>query len=214
MKTCLEVARSYPPCLSSSELLTINELEQRVDWALEMGIDEIFEIPTELERKANRASILPEELICTLKILTLSKEDFEDHKAKEKLPKPKLNDENVITLARQLIERRLADYLTSIDEDTRLLEELRSNADGDGRASDRRRKAIIVRKSEKEILVDIQRSLSLKLEKLRQQGSLALDRVESSPIGSSKRHARSQHEVDLQNGPNSKRSKSGFLIDP
>jgi SET domain-containing protein 6 len=150
IKTCVDVAQSHlssqsPPMVSSEEL------QNRLDWALEMGIDElsneppqlslakkrvsqrksdlmltfltilmgekksVFEVPTEVERKTTGSPLLPEELSCLLKIFMLSGEEFEDHKAKEKLPKPKLNNPDVITLAQKVIDRRMKDYPTSID---------------------------------------------------------------------------------------------------
>ncbi|KAI9604437.1 hypothetical protein KEM48_000750 [Puccinia striiformis f. sp. tritici PST-130] len=152
IKTCLEVVASSPLVKITEE-----ESQERLDWALEMGIDDVFEIPTELERKSNGDPLLPEELTCILQIFLLTKPDFEDHKSKEKLPKPKLNSSEVIILAQKVIERRMKEYPTSIEEDESLLARLRSTNDH------RKIKAIIVRKSEKEILVQLLDSLALKL---------------------------------------------------
>ncbi|POV97501.1 hypothetical protein PSTT_15017 [Puccinia striiformis] len=178
IKTCLEVVASSPLVKITEE-----ESQERLDWALEMGIDElsllplfsispffhfgfsiissfvysVFEIPTELERKSNGDPLLPEELTCILQIFLLTKPDFEDHKSKEKLPKPKLNSSEVIILAQKVIERRMKEYPTSIEEDESLLARLGSTDDH------RKIKAIIVRKSEKEILVQLLDSLALKL---------------------------------------------------
>ncbi|KAI7962591.1 hypothetical protein MJO28_000685 [Puccinia striiformis f. sp. tritici] len=152
IKTCLEVVASSPLVKITEE-----ESQERLDWALEMGIDDVFEIPTELERKSNGDPLLPEELTCILQIFLLTKPDFEDHKSKEKLPKPKLNSSEVIILAQQVVERRMKEYPTSIEEDESLLARLRSTNDH------RKIKAIIVRKSEKQILVQLLDSLALKL---------------------------------------------------
>ncbi|KAI7967288.1 hypothetical protein MJO29_000565 [Puccinia striiformis f. sp. tritici] len=152
IKTCLEVVASSPLVKITEE-----ESQERLDWALEMGIDDVFEIPTELERKSNGDPLLPEELTCILQIFLLTKPDFEDHKSKEKLPKPKLNSSEVIILAQKVIERRMKEYPTSIEEDESLLARLGSTDDH------RKIKAIIVRKSEKEILVQLLDSLALKL---------------------------------------------------
>ncbi|KAI9601220.1 hypothetical protein H4Q26_001029 [Puccinia striiformis f. sp. tritici PST-130] len=94
---------------------------------------ECFEIPTELERKSN-GDPLPEELTY-----------FEDHKSKEKLPKPKLNSSEVIILAQKVIERRMKEYPTSIEEDESLLARLGSTDDH------RKIKAIIVRNPRKNL---------------------------------------------------------------
>ncbi|WAR52088.1 hypothetical protein PtB15_1B527 [Puccinia triticina] len=164
IKTCLDVAQSHlssqSPALASSD-----QLQNRLDWALEMGIDDVFEVPSELERKKNGSPLLPEEFTCVLKILVLSGEEFEEHKSKEKLPKPKLNNPDVILLAQKVIDRRMKDYPTSIDEDERLLEALRSTSHQNrtGDSVNRKIKAIIVRKSEKEILLRLHDSLVQKL---------------------------------------------------
>ncbi|KAA1105934.1 hypothetical protein PGT21_024461 [Puccinia graminis f. sp. tritici] len=164
IKTCVEVAQSHL-CSQSAPIVSSEELQNRLDWALEMGIDDVFEVPTEVERKKNGSPLLPEELTCLLKILLLSGEEFEDHKSKEKLPKPKLNNPDVISLAQKVIDRRMKDYPTSIDEDERLLEGLRSTSRYScaGDSLNRRIKAIIVRKSEKQILAQLRDSLAQKL---------------------------------------------------
>ncbi|GAA5919833.1 hypothetical protein JCM1841_004005 [Sporobolomyces salmonicolor] len=111
------------------------ERERRAEWLLEMGIDDTFGI--ELNHS------LPPELISAIRTFLLSADDFAKAQKKESPPKPKL-DASSAAWARQLVERREAEYETSIEDDEALL---KSSA-----LSLRRRMAVIVRLGEKRIL--------------------------------------------------------------
>ncbi|CEQ42354.1 SPOSA6832_04163 [Sporobolomyces salmonicolor] len=82
------------------------ERERRAEWLLEMGIDDTFGI--ELNHS------LPPELISAIRTFLLSADDFAKAQKKESPPKPKL-DASSAAWARQLVERREAEYETSIE---------------------------------------------------------------------------------------------------
>ncbi|GAA5903312.1 hypothetical protein JCM5296_005660 [Sporobolomyces johnsonii] len=111
------------------------EREIRAEWLLEMGIDDTFAI--ELNHS------LPPELISAIRTFLLSADEFAKAQKKESPPKPKL-DATSATWARQLVERREAEYETSIEDDEALLK--------DSALPLRRRMAVIVRLGEKRIL--------------------------------------------------------------
>ncbi|GAA5952253.1 hypothetical protein JCM21900_000467 [Sporobolomyces salmonicolor] len=111
------------------------EREMRAEWLLEMGIDDTFGI------EMNHS--LPPELISAIRTFLLSADDFTKAQKKESPPKPKL-DASSAAWARQLVERREAEYETSIEDDEALLK--------DSALSLRRRMAVIVRLGEKRIL--------------------------------------------------------------
>jgi len=162
IKTCLEVAKTHLSS-QSPDVASSHQLEERLEWALEMGLDDVFEIPTELERKKQGMPLLPDDLTCILQILLLTGDEFGRHKAKEKLPKPKLHQPEVMALAQKVINRRMADYPTTIDEDQRELEAFGSASHPQSSVKIKRKiKALMVRKSEKEILASLARSLAQK----------------------------------------------------
>ncbi|KAI1795525.1 SET domain-containing protein [Ganoderma leucocontextum] len=89
------------------------DLQERVDWWLEEADDDVFVLRTNCE--------LPEELISLARLLLLSKEEWVKTAKKSKLPKPKV-DVDVLTVAIDVLEARLKEYPTSINEDEKLLE--------------------------------------------------------------------------------------------
>ncbi|MBW0461775.1 hypothetical protein O181_001490 [Austropuccinia psidii MF-1] len=146
--TCIESAAEFFEQQGPNH--SIKQLENKVEWALEMGLEEVFELPTKLERERQKLDLLPDDFICALRILLSSTEDFQSFKMKEKLPKPKLN-EHVAQMAVFILQRRLAEYPNSIEVDEQLLCNFN--------LPERKRKAIIVRRSEKRILEDTRLSL-------------------------------------------------------
>ncbi|KAI0305376.1 Rubisco LSMT, substrate-binding domain-containing protein [Multifurca ochricompacta] len=119
----------------------------RVNWWLEEGGDDVFEV--------NTSSELPEEMISFTRLLIMSSVDWEKSKRKSKLPKPKV-DETVLSLATDVVRRRLAEYPTTIEEDEELLK--------DKSISLNLKHAIVVRLGEKRILHGLLRVVTEGLE--------------------------------------------------
>ncbi|OSD07030.1 SET domain-containing protein [Trametes coccinea BRFM310] len=114
------------------------DLQERVDWWLEEADDDVFVFHTDCA--------LPEEFISFTRLLLLPKDEWEKTAKKSKLPKPKI-DSDVLTVAGQVLEKRLSEYPTTIEDDEKLLapesvEHLPLN----------KRNAVIVRLGEKRIL--------------------------------------------------------------
>ncbi|KAI0759853.1 SET domain-containing protein [Trametes elegans] len=114
------------------------DLQERVDWWLEEADDDVFVLQTDCQ--------LPEELISFARLLLLSKEEWEKTAKKSKLPKPKV-DKDVLTIAADVLERRLKEYPTTLEEDEKLLEP--GTVD---QLSLNKKNAVIVRLGEKRIL--------------------------------------------------------------
>ncbi|KAM5530522.1 hypothetical protein V8D89_015799 [Ganoderma adspersum] len=114
-----------------------HDLQERVDWWLEEADDDVFVLRTDSE--------LPEELISLERLLLLSKEEWVKTAKKSKLPKPKV-DVDALTVAIDVLEARLKEYPTSVDEDEKLLQ------DGSIELSLNKKNAVIVRLGEKRIL--------------------------------------------------------------
>ncbi|KAI0335074.1 SET domain-containing protein [Cubamyces sp. BRFM 1775] len=114
------------------------DLQERVDWWLEEADDDVFVLHTDCE--------LPEEFISFTRLLLLPKDEWEKTAKKSKLPKPKL-DKDVLAIAVDVLQKRLRDYPTTMEEDEQLLapgaaEQLSLN----------KRHAVVVRLGEKRIL--------------------------------------------------------------
>ncbi|KAH7912417.1 hypothetical protein BJ138DRAFT_1083668 [Hygrophoropsis aurantiaca] len=128
--------------LSSSS--TNTSIQERIDWWLEEGGDDVFVLETDLS--------VPEALPSLVRLLLLTETDWEKARDKGKPPKGKV-DSQVISLLLQVLSQRLNEYPTSIEVDEELLR--------DGKLTLNKRHAVIVRLGEKKILAGA-------LEKLRE----------------------------------------------
>ncbi|KAG8902145.1 hypothetical protein FRC00_001239 [Tulasnella sp. 408] len=135
------------------KLVDAEELAQRVDFFLEEGGDDVFVIEA-----ADDA--LPEDLIVFLRLLLLSPSEWRKAREKESLPKPKPDAES-LKLARRVLEERLKEYPTSIEDDETLLKQ------DTPRNS---RSAVIVRLGEKKILRKAMQIVDATLEQLAHKG--------------------------------------------
>ncbi|KAH9892722.1 SET domain-containing protein [Cubamyces lactineus] len=114
------------------------DLQERVDWWLEEADDDVFVLRTDCE--------LPEELISFARLLILPKDEWEKTAKKSKLPKPKL-DKDVLAIAVDVLQNRLKDYPTTMEENEKLLA-----PDAVEQLSLNKRHAVVVRLGEKRIL--------------------------------------------------------------
>ncbi|KAF9001800.1 SET domain-containing protein [Hymenopellis radicata] len=101
--------------------------EERIEWWLEEGGDDVLELDSDLE--------IPPALISLVKLISLSPDDWPKLKSKGKPPKPKLDQE--------VLARRLAQYATSVQDDEKALS---------GELALNERNAIVVRLGEKRIV--------------------------------------------------------------
>lgn len=114
------------------------ERMQRVDYLLDEGVlDDAFDIATDME--------VPREALATVTAFLLSDQDFAKMKDKGKVPKPEKSEETVAALV-AVLEKRLAEYESSVEDDRALLE----SAEVSGRR--RKKMAVEVRLGEKKIL--------------------------------------------------------------
>ncbi|KAJ7680818.1 SET domain-containing protein [Mycena polygramma] len=109
--------------------------KERIDWWLEQGGDDVVVFESDLE--------VPEALVSLVRLLRLTPDEWEKTVAKDKVPKPKMDNE-ILDVVRAVLERRLTEYPSTLDDDVALLrdESLPLN----------KRQAIIVRVGEKRIL--------------------------------------------------------------
>ncbi|KAJ7782346.1 SET domain-containing protein [Mycena maculata] len=107
----------------------------RIDWWLEQGGDDVVVLESDLE--------VPEALVSLIRLLRLTSDEWEKAVAKDKVPKPKIDNE-ILDVVRAIFERRLKEYPTTLADDVALLanETLPLN----------KRHALIVRIGEKRIL--------------------------------------------------------------
>ena len=116
------------------------ERMQRVDYLLDEGVlDDAFDIATDME--------VPREALATVNAFLLSDQDFAKMKDKGKVPKPEKPEETVAALV-AVLEKRLAEYESSVEDDRALLE----SAEVSGRKRRRKKMAVEVRLGEKKIL--------------------------------------------------------------
>ncbi|KAI0256356.1 hypothetical protein BJV78DRAFT_1171281 [Lactifluus subvellereus] len=124
---------------------------ERVDWWLEGGED-VFVVDYSNE--------LPEEMTSFVRLLMMSAPEWEKTKRKSKLPKPKVDDA-VLSVAVDVVRRRLAEYPTAIGDDEALL-----GGEREKPMSLNLRNAVVVRLGEKRILHSLLRGLTTRLETL------------------------------------------------
>ncbi|KIO19047.1 hypothetical protein M407DRAFT_152805 [Tulasnella calospora MUT 4182] len=135
------------------KLVDAGELEQRVDFFLEEGGDDVFVIEA-------GDDTLPEDLIVFLRLLLLSPSEWRKAREKESLPKPKPDVES-LKLAGRVLEERMKEYPTTIEDDEALLQQdIPRNL----------RNAVIVRLGEKKILRKAVRVVDASLEELAHKG--------------------------------------------
>lgn len=111
-------------------------VDRKVDFLMEEGaFDECFVIDTEHE--------IPLELIVSVLVLTSTVEEFAKMEEKQKLPKPKFT-QAVKDILIKILEKRLARYTTTLEEDQNELQGLEGFSN--------KRNALLVRIGEKQIL--------------------------------------------------------------
>ncbi|KAG8956267.1 hypothetical protein FRC04_004344 [Tulasnella sp. 424] len=135
------------------KLVDAEELEQRVDFFLEEGGEDVFVIEA-------GDDTLPEDLLVFLRLLLLSPPEWRKAKEKESLPKPKPDAES-LKLARRVLEERIKEYPTTIEEDDALLQQ---------DTPQNLRSAVIVRLGEKKILRKAMQIVDSTLEELAAKG--------------------------------------------
>ncbi|KAG5646254.1 hypothetical protein DXG03_004081 [Asterophora parasitica] len=116
--------------------LTSDSVQERVDWWLEEGGDDVFVLESDLE--------LPEPLISLVRLLLLKQSEWETAKGKGKPPKPKV-DADSLSIIHDVLQTRLKSYPTTLQED-----EVKVS----GAISTNTKNAIVVRMGEKRILND------------------------------------------------------------
>ncbi|KAJ4483947.1 hypothetical protein J3R30DRAFT_3284112 [Lentinula aciculospora] len=109
---------------------------ERIDWWLEEGGDDIFVLETDYE--------VPEAIASLTRLLCLSSDEWEKARGKGKPPKPKL-DSPVLDLIIIALQKRIAQYSSTMKEDEQILE----TKEG---MSFNKYQAVIVRLGEKRIL--------------------------------------------------------------
>ncbi|ORY84655.1 hypothetical protein BCR35DRAFT_302960 [Leucosporidium creatinivorum] len=117
--------------------LSEEEREERAEFLLECGVDDTFSL--------DRTLTLPTELLSAIRTFLLSKPDFVKQVNKESPPRGKL-DSQIAEWAVKLIQKREAEYLTSIEDDLALLALPSTDVPL------RKRMAVVVRLGEKQIL--------------------------------------------------------------
>jgi len=123
---------------------------ERVDWWLEEGGEDVFVVDYSNE--------LPEEVTSFVRLLMMSAPEWEKTKRKSKLPKPKVDDA-VLSVAVDVVRRRLAEYPTTLEDDEALL-----GGEREKPMSLNLRNAVVVRLGEKRILHRLLRGLTTRLE--------------------------------------------------
>ncbi|KAI0683143.1 SET domain-containing protein [Cytidiella melzeri] len=123
--------------------------QERIDWWLEEAEDDAFVIFTDCQ--------LPPELVSLIRLLLQSESEWQKTQSKSKLPKP-LIDVEVLAIAVEVIQNRLAEYSTTLEEDESRL--------ADDTLSTNKRNATIVRLGEKRILVGALAAVNSQIEEL------------------------------------------------
>lgn len=126
------------------------EKQARVDYLLD---EDILEDSFDLEAAA--PADIPDEVLVIVNTVLLTPDDFQRYKAANKLPKAKLTEASAEVLG-AVLEARLREYPTTLEEDQRLLvgESLKG----------RERAAVEVRLGEKQILVAAYKELNRRVQ--------------------------------------------------
>ncbi|VDB84932.1 unnamed protein product [Peniophora sp. CBMAI 1063] len=117
--------------------VTSKDLGDRVDWWLEEGGDDVFIF--------DKSAVLPEDFVSFARLLLLPQAEWEKVKRKGKLPKPKMDDA-IADVAERSLQRRLAQYPTTLEEDEALLHSAQSTM--------HKFHALVVRMGEKSLLLE------------------------------------------------------------
>jgi SET domain-containing protein 6 len=129
--------------------LSTEDQQERIDYLLDEGVlDDSFDFEA-------ASSDIPEEILVTVHTLLLSRAEFKRYKNAGKLPKPKFT-EAVGSALRHVLESRMKEYPTTLEEDERLL--------GEGKLQGRERAAVEVRLGEKQILMAVYRDLQRRMQ--------------------------------------------------
>ncbi|EKM54733.1 uncharacterized protein PHACADRAFT_97093 [Phanerochaete carnosa HHB-10118-sp] len=128
---------------------TTSKTQDRVDWWLEEAEDDVFVVGTDCE--------LPPEMVSLARLLLQPKAEWEKTKAKGKVPKPTM-DTTIAAIAMDVLQSRLKEYPTSVEEDERLLAD-------ESQLGFNRKMAVTVRLGEKRILAGTLRELQIKFSK-------------------------------------------------
>ncbi|KAJ7451845.1 SET domain-containing protein [Mycena galericulata] len=86
--------------------------KERIDWWLEQGGDDVFVLESDLE--------VPLALISLIRLLGLTTDEWEKAVTKDKVPKPKL-DNQILKAVTAVFERRLNEYPTTLSDDVHLI---------------------------------------------------------------------------------------------
>jgi len=125
-------------------------ISERVNWWLEEGGDDVFVVDFSNE--------LPEEMASFFRLLMMSAPEWEKTKRKSKLPKPKVDDV-VLSVAADVVRRRLSDYPTTIEDDEALL-----GSEKEKPIPLNLKNAVVVRLGEKRILHGLLQAVTGRLE--------------------------------------------------
>ncbi|PGH03910.1 hypothetical protein AJ80_08612 [Polytolypa hystricis UAMH7299] len=134
--------------------------QPQLEFLDDLGVlDDGYSIPR-IPRSTPLVESLPDELLIVLQTLSLSTDQLNHFRSRNKAPKPTLSAEQASFLA-EVVRQRCRDYSTDIGEDERFLAALTaSGSETADQPSQRRRKmAIQVRKGEKEILTQLLTSI-------------------------------------------------------
>ncbi|KAF8199954.1 SET-domain protein, partial [Mycena galopus ATCC 62051] len=85
--------------------------KERIDWWLEQGGDDVVVLESDLE--------IPLALVSLIRLLRLTADEWEKTVEKDKVPKPKLDNE-VLEVVHAVLERRLTEYPSAFDDDVEL----------------------------------------------------------------------------------------------
>ncbi|KAF8499657.1 SET domain-containing protein [Russula emetica] len=144
-------------------------ISERVNWWLEEGGDECIPLSTcYFDRSlliffcsvfvVDFSNELPEEMASFSRLLMMSAPEWEKTKRKSKLPKPKVDDV-VLSVAADVVRRRLSDYPTTIEDDEALL-----GSEKEKPIPLNLKNAVVVRLGEKRILHGLLQAVTGRLE--------------------------------------------------
>ncbi|KAI0001251.1 hypothetical protein BJV74DRAFT_876781 [Russula compacta] len=139
------------------ELAGPSRSTERINWWLDEGGDDVFVVDS--------SNKLPEEMTSFVRLLMMSAPEWAKTKRKSKLPRAKIDDA-VLSVATDVVRRRLAGYPTSIEDDEALLETEKEEP-----ISLNLRNAVVVRLGEKRILHGLLQAVTVRLESGNPNGS-------------------------------------------
>jgi len=142
----------------------------RIDWWLDEGGEDVFAVEPSLE--------LPPEMVSLVRLLLLPLDEWEKARNKGKPPQPKFNLD-VLNTVHDVLNQRLKEYLTTIEEDEKQLA---------GTLSPNKKHATIVRLGEKRILDGALRKVNEMMSSARngQKKRKGRDEVVNNPLSTKK----------------------------